>query len=185
MRTSPGRDAGRRAWLDLQADWRANAGSPESRLVVTLYRLARLVHLTLPRGPARLLLLPYRLLTYLVLHVELPPQVDCGPGLRVYHPHMIVLHPDAVLGAGCTLRHGVTVGITTDRAGTGSAGPRIGDGVEFGAGAMVLGPVSVGHGARIGAGAVVTRDVPPDAVVVGNPARVARVDDVPGRPPVP
>ncbi|MCW2665257.1 MAG: colanic acid biosynthesis acetyltransferase [Frankiales bacterium] len=165
------------AWRrQLQADWAANAGSPESRLIVSLYRLARLAHTRLPRGLRKPLIVLYRLVTYLVLHVELPPEAVIGGGLRVYHPHMIVLHPRAVLGRDVVLRHGVTIGITTGRDGTESRGPVIGDGVEFGAGAMVLGPVTVGRNARIGAGAIVLKDVPPGAVVAGNPASVLRID---------
>lgn len=164
-----------RPWrAQLRADWLANADSPESRLVVVLYRLVRLVHRRVPRWLGRPLVVAYRLVTYLVLHVELPPEADLGGGLRIHHPHMIVLHPGVVLGRDVVLRHGVTVGVTAGRDGKESAGPVIGDGVEFGAGAMVLGGVTVGAGARIGAGAIVLKDVEPGAVVAGNPARVVR-----------
>jgi acetyltransferase-like isoleucine patch superfamily enzyme len=48
----------------------------------------------------------------------------------------------------------------------------VGDDVEFGVGAIVIGPVRIGAGARVGAGAVVVKDVPPNGVAVGNPARI-------------
>jgi serine acetyltransferase len=63
------------------------------------------------------------------------------------------------------LRHNVTIGNIRRGPGDTTACPVIGDGVEFGAGAVVVGPVTVGDGALIGANAVVTRDVPPGAVV--------------------
>jgi len=83
----------------------------------------------------------------------------------------LVIHPGTRIGEGVTLRHCVTLG---NRRAGGEA-PTIGDDVEIGANALVLGPISVGNGAVIGAGAVVTKDVPARAIVVGNPAIVIRI----------
>ena len=101
------------------------------------------------------------------------------------------LHPDAVLGAGLTLPHpsGIVVGrgsrigesvtlyqhVTLGRNLRDERYPVIGDGVVIYAGAVVAGGVAVGARAVIGAGAIVVDDVPEDAVVGGNPARVLRM----------
>jgi putative colanic acid biosynthesis acetyltransferase WcaB len=75
-----------------------------------------------------------------------------------------------VLGSDCVLRHGVTIGARR----RGEWPPRVGDRVVFGAHAIAIGAITIGDGAVIGAGAVVTRDVPAGAVMVGNPAREGR-----------
>jgi serine O-acetyltransferase len=80
------------------------------------------------------------------------------------HPYGIVIHPNAVLGSRVTVMHQVTIGAR--HPGEASA-PLIEDNVYIGAGAKILGPVTVGRGATVGANAVVTRDVPSHCTVVG------------------
>ena len=74
-------------------------------------------------------------------------------------------------GAGVKVEHQVTIGAERRES------PRLGDDVFVGAGAKILGAVSVGTGARVGANAVVVKDVPAFATVVGIPARVVRTRD--------
>jgi serine O-acetyltransferase len=100
--------------------------------------------------------------------ISLPRSCRIGPGLRIYHFGMIFVHSDAVIGANCTLRQGVTIGNRTHEG----PPPIIEDDVEFGAYAQVLGAVRVGKGAKIGAMSVVLSDVPPGATAVGVPARI-------------
>ncbi|QBP75361.1 serine acetyltransferase [Herbaspirillum huttiense] len=100
--------------------------------------------------------------------ISLPRTARIGPGLRIWHFGNIFLHADVVLGAGCTLRQGVTIG---NRREDGPV-PVIGDNVEFGAYAQVFGGVHVGDGSKIGAMSVVLHDVPAGATVVGAPAKV-------------
>src|SRR5215471_21812415 len=82
----------------------------------------------------------------------------------------VVIHRRSVIGENCEISHHVTIG---GRGGFYEV-PVIGNDVFIGAGATVLGPVGIGDGAIIGANAVVLRDVPPHAVVAGNPARVIK-----------
>ena len=100
--------------------------------------------------------------------ISLPKSARIGPGLRIWHFGNIFVHPGAVLGANCTLRQGVTIGNRHDDG----AVPRLGDDVEVGAYAQILGDVRIGRGAKIGAMSVVLQDVPDGAVAVGNPARI-------------
>jgi putative colanic acid biosynthesis acetyltransferase WcaB len=152
-------------------DWSANAGAGKSRTIMVLFRLAQRSG-SLPGPLARAARLAYMVVTNWLLGVELPPSVEVGPGLRLIHPQAIVVNPGARIGAGCTLRNSVTIGNVVGRDGAESAPPVIGDGVEIGSGALVIGPIAIGDGARIGAGAVVVRDVPAGATAVGNPARL-------------
>lgn len=94
--------------------------------------------------------------------------VEIGPGLRIHHFGNIFIHSGVRIGAGCTLRQGVTIGQRVE----GGDVPVIGNNVDFGAYAQVLGGIHIGDGARIGAMSVVLKDVPPGATAVGIPARI-------------
>jgi serine O-acetyltransferase len=90
-----------------------------------------------------------------------------GEGLHVVHAHGVRIHPNAVIGARCGIMNDVTIGLShTNEA------PRIGDDVFIGAGAKILGPVTVGNGAIIAANTLVITDVPAGATIVGVPGRV-------------
>jgi len=92
---------------------------------------------------------------------------EIGPGLFISHGQGTVL-AGARIGANCHVHQGVTIGWDY----RGERAPIIGDDVFIGAGAKVLGAITVGDGARIGANAVVTVDVPAGATAVGVPARL-------------
>jgi serine O-acetyltransferase len=100
--------------------------------------------------------------------ISLPKSASIGPGLRIWHFGGIFIHPDAVVGANCTLRQGVTIGNRVDNG----PAPVIGDDVEFGAYAQVLGGISIGNGCRIGAMSVVLASMPDGSTAVGVPARI-------------
>ncbi len=100
--------------------------------------------------------------------ISFTKEADIGPGLRIYHFGNIFLHSNVRLGSHCTLRQGVTIGNREE----GGPVPTVGDGVDFGAYAQVLGGIKIGDAARIGAMSVVLNDVPADATAVGVPARI-------------
>ena len=136
------------------------------------YRVANWLH-------ARGVPLVPKLITYamrIVFGCWVPAAATIGPRSQFGYGGMaVVIHHDSVIGSDCLISQGVTLG--GGRGGPGSSGtgvPRLGDGVRVGAGAKVLGGVVVGDRAIIGANAVVTRDVPPDVIVAGVPARVVR-----------
>ena len=87
----------------------------------------------------------------------------------IEHAGGIVISGDAVFGDDCVLRNGVTVGLR-NRMQRGS--PRLGDRVDIGAGAKLLGPIRIGNDVAIGANAVVLSDVPDNCIAVGIPAQV-------------
>jgi serine O-acetyltransferase len=100
--------------------------------------------------------------------ISIPAEVQIGKGLRIHHFGGIIIHSEAVIGEGCTLYHGATLG---DLGGWGGA-PLIGNDVLIGAGAKILGNVDIGDHCRIGANAVVRTSVPPYCIAVGVPAVV-------------
>jgi serine O-acetyltransferase len=104
--------------------------------------------------------------------IELPYTARVGRRVVIEHQGGIVIHGGATIGDECILRQGVTVGNRSmDRP---FDAPRLGARVSVGAGAKILGAISVGDAAKIGANAVVLTDVPPGASAVGIPARVAK-----------
>jgi serine acetyltransferase len=106
--------------------------------------------------------------------IELPYSAQIGRRVVVEHQNCIVIHGRAVIGDECIIRHGVTIGARStkdhDRA------PVLGRGVDIGAGAKILGAITIGDRVAIGANAVVLVDVPSDALAVGVPARVIERD---------
>jgi serine O-acetyltransferase len=105
--------------------------------------------------------------------IELPYTVKLGRGVVIEHQGAIVIHGYAHIGDGSIVRHGVTVGNRhVDRP---SDAPRLGARVNVGAGAQILGAITIGDDANIGANAVVLADVPAGATAVGVPATVHAV----------
>ena len=169
-------DSSFRRWV--MQDWAAN-GRRSSRVILAWFRLAQWARMRWGTA-SRLVTVPYRVVVVTLIGVDLPTQTAVGPRLVLLHPQGIVVHPEAVIGAGVVMLHGVTIGIASDRAGGRTGAPTIGDGVELGAGCAVIGDVEVGDRARVGANAVVVKSVPPWAAVVGIPAHAVRVDSPQG-----
>jgi serine O-acetyltransferase len=103
-----------------------------------------------------------------VTGISLPKSCAIGKGLRIWHFGGIFINPDAVIGENCTLRQGVTIGNRHEDGGS----PVLGDEVDLGAYAQILGEVRVGNRCRIGAMAVVLTNIPDGATAVGLPARI-------------
>lgn len=156
----------------VRQDLAANRGYPKSMAVLMAFRTAQWVRAR-PGLAGRLGYLvvgtAYKLFSEWLLGIELPASTQVGPGLRLRHGVGLVVNPATVIGADVMLRHAVTLGNRR----TESDCPRLADGVEVGAGAIIIGEVLVGRGARIGAGAVVTSDVPAQATVL-SPTPVVR-----------
>jgi len=97
---------------------------------------------------------------------DIPLNANLGRGLLLPHPNGIVIHPDAIIGPNCLIFQQVTIG-----TGTKPGLPRIGGHVDIGAGAKILGGITIGAHSVIGANAVVTKNVPAHSVATGIPAR--------------
>ncbi len=104
--------------------------------------------------------------------IEIHPGAQIGPGFFIDHGMGVVIGETAEIGADVTMYHGVTLGGTSLEKG--KRHPTIGDRVVIGAGAKVLGAITIGNDSRIGANAVVVKSVPPNSVVVGVPGQIVR-----------
>lgn len=105
-----------------------------------------------------------------VFGVDIHPNARLGRGIMIDHAHSIVIGETAVVGDNVSMLHSVTLGGTGKE--DGDRHPKIGDGVLIGAGAKVLGNITVGHCSRIAAGSVVLHDIPCCKTVAGVPARI-------------
>ena len=102
--------------------------------------------------------------------IEIHPGASIGRRFFIDHGMGVVIGETAEIGDDCTLYHGVTLGGTSWNKG--KRHPTLGNGVVLGAGAKVLGPITVGDGARVGSNAVVVKNVPPGATAIGIPAHI-------------
>lgn len=102
--------------------------------------------------------------------IEIHPGATIGRRFFIDHGMGVVIGETAVIGDDVTLYHGVTLGGTSWNKG--KRHPTLADGVVVGAGAQILGPITIGEGAKVGSNAVVVKDVPEGATAVGNPARI-------------
>jgi len=102
--------------------------------------------------------------------IEIHPGAIIGRRVFIDHGMGVVIGETAEIAEDCTLYHGVTLGGTSWNKG--KRHPTLERGVVIGAGAKVLGPITIGEGARIGSNAVVVKDVPPGATATGIPARI-------------
>lgn len=105
--------------------------------------------------------------------IEIHPGAKIGKNLFIDHGMGVVIGETAEVGNNVTIYHGVTLGGIGDDSNA-KRHPTVEDDVMIGAGAKVLGPITIGKGAKIGANAVVLKDVPPYTTVVGVPGKVVK-----------
>lgn len=154
-------------------DWRANKGNPKGRLVMIFFRL---MHALRRSTVTFILFIPlfilYRIVVEWLLCIELPWKTRIGPGFRIDHGQALVINDGTIFGSGCTVRNSTTIGNKRAKDGGYTRPPIIGDRVDIGANAVIIGPITIGDDVAIGAAAVVLRDVPSGHIAIGNPARI-------------
>lgn len=157
---------------NLREDFNAHDRDPWRQGVwaLAVYRFGRWRYTVRPallRRPLSLLYKWLKIGVQICTGIDLPCETQVGRRLVIEHFGGIIVSGDTVIGDDVVIRHGVTLGLRrTKNAGA----PVIGNGVDIGAGAKILGPVRIGDGAVIGANAVVLCDVPAGALAVGVPA---------------
>lgn len=153
----------------LRSDWPLNR-SLTARITLTILRAGTVLH---RRGGVRAF--AFRRLVQVadiiwiqgIMGAEIPTCVSLGTRLRLPHAGRgIMMHPSVIVGSDVTIYHRVSLGVRDGRG-----GPRIGNRVEIGAGAAILGPILVADGCRIGANAVLLRDTEAGRRYAGVPAR--------------
>jgi serine O-acetyltransferase len=159
---------------NIREDWRNYGGdlTRQGLWVMLVYRFGRWRYSIKQRW----LRLPFSI-AYKILHVlsqmltgiELPCEVQVGRRLTIEHFGDIIISGDTVIGDDVVIRNGVTIGLKH----TGIRGaPVIGDRVDIGAGAKLLGAIRIGDDVAIGANAVVLQDIPANSLAVGVPAKI-------------
>lgn len=159
---------------DLREDLKTYNGNVTKQgfWVMLVYRFGRWRYGIQPR----LLRMPFSLsykilfkLVQIVTGIELPCETRIGKRLYIQHFGDIIISGDSEIGDDVMIRNGVTVGLRH----TGKRGsPKIGNRVDIGAGAKILGSITIGDDVKIGANAVVLENVPAGATAIGVPARI-------------
>lgn len=122
----------------------------------------------------RLSLIPRMINTFsrFITGIDIHPGAQIANGIMIDHGHGVVIGETATIAKGCLIYQGVTLGGTGKESG--KRHPSLLENVVVGAGAKILGNITVGKNVRVGAGSVVMRDVPNDTTVVGIPAKIVR-----------
>jgi serine O-acetyltransferase len=159
---------------NVRADLQAHGGdwSAQGFWALLIYRFGRWrygIQWTLPRKACSLVYKILFKLVQIVAGIELPCEVVLGKNFVIDHSGGIVISGYAKFGDNCRIRNGVVVGLgRVDEP----CAPAIGNNVDIGTGAKVLGNITIGDNVLIGANAVVIRDVPANSIAVGVPAVV-------------
>ncbi len=135
-----------------------------------VYRFGRWRYKVRPAPLRKLLSLIYKFLykfVQILTGIELPCEVPVGKGFVIEHSGDIVVSGFASFGDHCRIRNGVVIGLARTEE---PCAPQLGDDVDVGAGAKLLGNIRIGNHVRIGANAVVVTDVPDNCIAVGVPA---------------
>ncbi|MCW5969230.1 MAG: hypothetical protein KIT57_12020 [Blastocatellales bacterium] len=157
----------REDWATYERDW-----ARQGLWVMVVYRFGRWRYRIRPallRKPFSFLYKILKVISQVLTGIDLPCEAEMGRRCRIEHFGDIIISGDAAFGDDVIIRNGVTVGLrnTAERG-----SPRIGNRVDIGAGAKILGKITIGDDAVIGANAVVITDVPANSVAVGVPARI-------------
>ncbi len=159
---------------NIREDWRTYEGflSRQGLWVMWVYRFGRWRY-TLKnrwlRMPFSFLYRILKLLSQILTGIDLPCEVKVGRRFTIEHFGGIIISGDTVFGDDVIIRNGVTIGLK--RTGVRGA-PVIGNRVDIGAGAKILGSIHIGDDVIIGANAVVITDIPPNSFAVGVPAHI-------------
>ena len=157
---------------NIRADLRAHGGDwgAQGFWALVVYRFGRWRYRVKPALLRKILSLPYKIafkFTQIITGIELPCEVEIGHNFVIDHFGGIVISGYSKFGNNCRIRNGVVVGL---RRVDQPCAPVIGNNVDIGAGAKVLGPIKIGDDVVIGANAVVIQDVPDHCIAAGVPA---------------
>ncbi|MBW4780765.1 serine acetyltransferase [Rhodococcus fascians] len=152
-------------------DWSANPHDYKARSLLVFFRFCQKLmgNLESPRRLSYPIVFLYRIYSEWILKIELRPKTSVGSSLSIYHGFGIVVNNQSIIGNNVKLRHGVTIGHKVPGGGC----PVIGDNVEFGAHAVVVGGCTVGANSRIGAGVVLGVSVPDYTSVLPPSPRIS------------
>lgn len=159
---------------NLREDWRTYEGdiTRQGLWVMWVYRFGcwrYTIKSSLLRVPFSFVYKVLKLLSQIMTGIDLPCEVKVGHRFKIEHFGGLIISGDTVFGDDVVIRNNVTVGLR--RTGVRGA-PIFGNRVDIGAGAVILGPITIGDDVSIGANAVVLKDVPANSIAVGVPATI-------------
>ena len=171
----------RKLMLDVQATFNGDPAAKSNEDVILSYPglqailVYRIAHFLCENGVP---IIPRIMSEYIHSRtgIDINPGAKIGESFFIDHGTGIVIGQTCHIGKHVQLYQGVTLGGTGKE--TGKRHPTIGNGVTIGAGAKVLGPITIGDNCKVGAGSIVLKNVPPDCTVVGNPGRIVRKKNV-------
>jgi serine acetyltransferase len=156
---------------DIRSDLTANQNSSKGKCIVVSYRIANYIalhRLSVIRILGRPWVKLHEFVVMWFLSTEIPTRTKIGPGLSIPHG-LVIINDSAVIGKNVLIRQFTTIG----SKGTAPYGsPVIGDNVSIGANTVLIGEITIGDNVIIGAGTTVTKSVPANSVVYGNPVKI-------------
>ena len=157
---------------NIRADLKAHGGDwgAQGFWALVVYRLGRWRYGVRPAPLRKIFSFVYKVMykwVQILTGIELPCEAQIGSNFVIDHFGGIIISGYAKFGDNCRIRNGVVVGL---RRIDEPKAPRIGNNVDIGAGAKLLGPITIGNNVIVGANAVVIGDVPDDSIAVGIPA---------------
>jgi serine O-acetyltransferase len=159
---------------NIRADLRSYKGKwwEQGFWVMLVYRFGRWRYSVRPALLRKAFSLLYKIaykLVQIITGIDLPCEAEVGRNFVIDHFGGIIVSGYAKFGDNCRIRNGVSVGLRRVEA---PCAPVIGDNVDIGAGAKLLGPITIGNNVLIGANAVVVTDVPANSIAMGVPATI-------------
>lgn len=134
----------------------------------------RITHKVAINPYLRIVLFPiwmlYRLIFNWVLGIDISEFAKLGKNFVLWHGIGTIIHPSAIIGDNVTMRHNTTIGNSV----SGGRAPVIGNNVNIGANVVIIGDIVIGNNVTIGAGSVVTKSIPDNVIVLGNPAKIIK-----------
>lgn len=156
----------------IKADLAINRNNTKGRFIVITFRIANYFAMH-PSAFLRFIGFPivkfYQFFVMWLLGIEIPVRTQIGGGLNIAHGLPVAINVDTIIGEHILLRQFVTIGNKSKRD---LKSPVIGNNVEIGANAIIIGNITIGDNVVIGAGSVVLKSVPANSVAYGNPAKI-------------
>ena len=163
----------------IKENFKRNNKNFKSIIVLILFRLSSFFQLSKNNILIYLVGIPflvfYRIVIEWILGIEIPAGCNIKGGLIIDHGQALVLNRNVIIGENCRLRNSTTIGIKMGIDGNNKC-PIIGNNVDIGANVVIIGDIEIGDNVIIGAGSVVTKSIPKNTIVVGNPARIIKKD---------
>ena len=152
--------------------------SLKGKIIVISYIIMRFFRVKMKNNFTKILFSPiiilYKLITDFLLGVEIPASVIIGRGLIIHHGRGLVLNSNVLIGENVTLKHNTTIGNKQNLDGKDLGSPTIENNVIVGPHSIIIGKITIGENSIIGAGSVVIKDVEPNSIVAGNPAKLIK-----------